>query len=67
MSKSKDQIKEDFITIYTLKLAMFLQQKGHVIRSIMPNPRHTEFNCWIFETDDSLKKDIEEYSRRKSK
>lgn len=34
--------------IYTLKLASKLIELGYQPITIMPNPKHPQFNCWVF-------------------
>lgn len=38
--------------------ALILQEKGHKVAGVMPNPQKPEYNTWIFECDDTLEDDL---------
>lgn len=41
--------------VYRMDYALILQEKGHKVAGVMPNP---EYNTWIFECDDTLEDDL---------
>lgn len=54
MSNSKLKV------IFTMSIALELKSRGHKVIDIMPNPNKPEFNCWIFEIDETFIADLED-------
>lgn len=46
--------------IYSMRVMLQLQSKGFEPLSIMPNPQHPEFNCWIYELTEEFQKALDE-------
>lgn len=44
--------------VYRMDYALILQEKGHKVAGVMPNPQKSEYNTWIFECDDTLEDDL---------
>lgn len=44
--------------VYRMDYALILQEKGHKVAGVMPNPQKPEYNTWIFECDDTLEDDL---------
>ncbi len=40
--------------IYSMRVMLQLQAKGFKYLTIMPNPQHPEYNCWVYELTDEL-------------
>ncbi len=43
---------------HRMDYALILQEKGHKVVGVMPNPQKPEYNIWIFECDDTLEDDL---------
>ena len=48
----------EYKIVYRMDYAMKLKQKGHVIDSIMPNPKNNKYNVWIFQNDETFDADL---------
>ncbi len=49
----------EYKIVYSLKIAMFLIKKGHLVVTTMPNPEEPQYTTWIFQMDDTLEADFE--------
>lgn len=50
----------EYKVVYRMDYAMKLKQKGHIIDSIMPNPKNNKYNVWIFQNDETFDADLKE-------
>jgi hypothetical protein len=57
----KNKQGDDYMPIYSLKLAGFLMLKGFVLKKITPNRLYPEKNVFWFNDGDELRLSIEEY------
>ena len=46
--------------IYSMRVMLQLQAKGFEFLTIMPNPQHPEYNCWVYELTDELQNALDE-------
>lgn len=46
--------------IYSMRVMLQLQAKGFQYLTIMPNPQHPEYNCWVYELTEELEKALDE-------
>lgn len=58
--------KSKFI-IYRMDYALEMQNRGHKIIGVLPNPQKPKLNCWVFETDETFSADFAELSGRRRK
>ena len=48
----------EYKVVYRMDYAMKLKQKGHIVDSIMPNPKNNKYNVWIFQNDETFEADL---------
>lgn len=48
----------EYKIVYRMDYAMKLKQKGHIVDSIMPNPKNNKYNVWIFQNDETFDTDL---------
>lgn len=52
-TKKKEEEKEkknlSYKVIYSLRIHLYLQEKGFFPLSEMKNPKKPQFNCWVYE------------------
>lgn len=48
----------EYKIVYRMDYAMKLKDMGHNISSIMPNPKNSRYNVWIFENDETFEADL---------
>lgn len=46
--------------IYSMRVMLALVNKGFQPKSIMPNPRDPQYNCWIYELTPELQEALDE-------
>ena len=61
-SKGDKNMKE--FTVYTRRIAYELRLKGFRILRTEINPKHPQFECWIFEKSPELLAAFEELARK---
>lgn len=49
----------EYKIVYRMDYAMKLKQKGHIVDSIMPNPKNNKYNVWIFQNDETFDTDLQ--------
>lgn len=45
--------------IYSMKIMLQLVELGFQPLTVMPNPQHPEYNCWVFELNDELREALD--------
>lgn len=45
--------------IYSMRVMLALSAQGFKPLTIMPNPQHPEFNCWVYEVTDDFQKALD--------
>lgn len=50
----------EYLIIYTMRLAMALIDKGYAPLSTMPNPNNPRLMCWVFQKTDKFLEDFNE-------
>ena len=48
----------EYLIIYTMRLAMALIDKGYTPLSTMPNPNNPKLICWVFQKTDKFLEDF---------
>lgn len=46
--------------IYSMRVMLALVNKGFKPKSVMPNPRDPQYNCWIYELTPELQEALDE-------
>lgn len=64
MTKDK---KQEYRIIYKLDYAVQMKLKGHQLITTMPNPKKTEYQCWVFVDDLTFEDDLQEIIHRGGK
>ena len=44
--------------IYSLRVMEQLGRMGYIPVATIPNPKNTQYNCWVFEVTDAFKEDL---------
>lgn len=52
--------KTKYCTVYNMKIAMELKNRGHIVAEIIPNPKKLDFVCWVFIVDETFNRDLSE-------
>ena len=52
--------KQEFRIVYKLDYAIKMKLKGHQLVTTMPNPKKTQYQCWVFVDDDTFESDLQE-------
>jgi hypothetical protein len=46
--------------IYSLRVMLALRAAGFEPLTTMPNPKHPQYNCWVFEETEDFKQELDE-------
>ena len=45
--------------IYSMRIMLALSAKGFEPLTTMPNPKHPEYNCWVFQWSEDLQEELD--------
>lgn len=49
-----------YCTVYNMRIALELKNRGHIVAEMLPNPKKPEFICWVFIVDKTFNRDLRE-------
>lgn len=52
--------------VYSMRIALKLIEMGYEPQAVMPNPKNTRFNCWVFEDSPEFARDLSAVIRAQS-